>query len=110
MTMRKWWMLYHALKAVCDLEELVGHIIIAALLRHEFLSGLRSCYDEIAKHYVGRTRLWTSVKRELLMIRGLLILLYSDNTAGWSTTVDAVDACESGYAVVPTEWEEADVR
>ena len=44
------------------------------------------------------------------MIRGLLTLLYSDNTAGWSTTVDAVDACESGYAVVQTKWKARDVR
>ena len=37
-------------------------------------------------------------------------MLYSDNTAVWSTTVDAVDACESCYAVVHTEWEGAEVR
>ena len=50
----------------------------------------------------GRAKHWASVKQELLIARGLLILLYSDNTAGWSTTVDAVDSCESGYAVVQT--------
>ena len=118
LTRRKWWMLYHSLRAICDLdyvtskmvEVLVGHITIAALLRRELLSALRSCYDYIAKGYTGRARLWSSVKHELLMIRGLLILLYSDNTAGWSTTVEATDACESGYAVVRTEWSEQEVR
>ena len=91
-------------------EVLVGHITIAALLRRELLCVLRSCYDFIGMHYTGRTRLWTRVKQEMLMVRGLLILLYSDNTAGWSTTVAAVDACENGYAVVTTEWNESNVR
>ena len=114
LTKRKWWMLYHAPKSICEMdyvtskmvEVLAGRITIAALLRRELLSVLRSCYDFSGKHYTGRTRLWTSVKQEMLMVRGLLILLYSYNTAGWSTTVAAVDACESGYAVVSTEWNE----
>ena len=53
LTKKKWWTLYHALRAVCDMghftskmvEVLVGHITIAALLRCELLSALRSCYD-----------------------------------------------------------------
>ena len=81
LTKRKWWMLYHALKAICEMdyvtskmdEVLVGHITIAALLRRELLSVLRSCHDFIGKHYTGQTRLWTSVKQEMLMVRGLLI-------------------------------------
>ena len=67
-------MLCHALKAVCELdyvtskvvEVLVGHITIAALLSRELLSGLRSCHDYIAKHYIGRARLWTSVNGSYL--------------------------------------------
>ena len=38
-------------------EVLVGHITNAALLRRELLSGLRSCYDNVGKHYIGRARM-----------------------------------------------------
>ena len=44
------------------------------------------------------------------MVRGLLILLFAHNTVGWSSRVDAVDACERGYAVVSIEWKDSDVR
>ena len=54
--------------------------------------------------------MWTSAKRELRMIRGLLISLYSDNIAGWASEVAAVDACESGYAAVTAQWTVKNVR
>ena len=83
-----------------ELQVLVGHMTMRALLRRGLLSVLRHVYQFIQECYEHRTRLWPSVVREIELFRCLMVLGVGDMRAEWSDRVFCTDACLSGYAVM----------
>ena len=67
-------------------------------------------YAFIISHYDKPTWLWPSVIGELVMLRDLLPLAYSDATRVWDDVVIASDACEWGYGACFTIASCAEVR
>ena len=69
------WLLDH--RGACtsaEMGHLVGHLTFALLFRRESLACLRAVYDWIARDYTVETPLWDSVRRELGIAVGLLVL------------------------------------
>ena len=102
----RYWRLWHALDVVLkrgrasslEVECLVGHLTFAFLVRRPLLSCFRSVYDFMQGRGVEQRPLWSSVRRELEMAKGLLILSRADLTQKASPRVFAYDACPSGHA------------
>lgn len=106
------WRLYRALQAlvegrVCisgeELEVVVGHITMRALLNRNSMGILRHTYVFVRQCYHHRRRLWRSVIQELEVFRGLLPLIHANIFAPWDGEPLCTDACLSGYAVVQGE-------
>ena len=109
---KRYWKLYHALGHLAEtrgrctsraLEKVVGHWTFAALLRRELLCSLRAVYDFIRADYRHEQPIWRSVRRELSMMRGLLVFTRRDLSGVVSTKAWAFDACESGHASVTAQ-------
>ena len=98
------WLLH--VKCFCtsaEMGHLVGHLTFAALFKRESLAVFRSVYDFIGRDYTVPVALWPSVRRELQMMKGLLVLLRRRLDRPWSSSVLATDACETGHASVLRE-------
>ena len=83
-----------------ELQVVVGHLTMRALLHRGLLSVLRHVYVFIEQNYAKRTKLWPSVRRELEMFRCLMVLGYSNMRAPWRSEIFCTDACLTGYAVM----------
>ena len=90
-----------------QLERLVGHLTIGALLRREYLSIFSAVYLFSAKYRDEGAELWPAVRRELRWAASLLPPLRRDLAAKWATQVAASDASPRGRgATVATADEE----
>ena len=93
-----------------ELQVIVGHITMRAMLHRGLLSVLRHVYQLIQECYASRTRLWPSVIREIELFRCLMVLGVKDMRSVWSEHVFCTDACLSGYAVMGRSIDAATVR
>ena len=93
--------------SAAEVERLVGHCTVMALVCRESLAVFRATYVFINKTrgQVG-LKLWRSVRAELQSFRALTPLLYQDLRAGWHPHVCCFYASEIGGAcaesLVPT--------
>ena len=83
-----------------QLQVVVGHMTIRALLHRGLFSIFRHVYQFIEKCYTVRCRLWKSVAEEVEIFRALMPLGVADFKASWDQTVLCTDACLSGFAVM----------
>lgn len=83
-----------------ELEVIVGHITIRALLNRSLMSILRHAYVFIRQTYDRRQRLWKSVAKEMQIFRGVMVLGVANIFSQWDNQVLCTDACLSGYAVL----------
>ena len=83
-----------------ELEVIVGHITIRALLNRNLMSILRHAYVFIRQTYDRRQRLWKSVAKEMQIFRGVMVLGVANICSQWDNQVLCTDACLSGYAVL----------
>lgn len=102
------WRLDRALWALCtrpsitgeQLQVIVGHMTVRALLHRGLMGILRHSYVFIEECYEKRTRLWGSVVNELWMFRHLMPLATANMRSVWDGQMLCTDACLSGYAVM----------
>ena len=87
-----------------ELEVLVGHMTVRALLHRGLMSILRHSYVFIRANYTRRTRLWNSVVLELELFRNLMVLGQADIFAEWDASPLITDACTTGYGVCEGRW------
>ena len=83
-----------------ELEVIVGHMTVRALLHRGLMGVLRHAYVFIRTTYRERQKLWPSVARELQLFRGLMPLGTADIFAEWDYSPICTDACLTGYAVM----------
>ncbi|CAE8609395.1 unnamed protein product, partial [Polarella glacialis] len=93
-----------------QLEHILGHAVHVMLLRREFLSFFRACYDFIQKCYEVPTKAWTSVATEAKWCCSLLRLCSANLRRDWDCLVTASDASLTGIAVSTSIWSLADVK
>ena len=93
-----------------ELQVLVGHMTVRALINRGLMGLLRHCYVFIEECYDRRTRLWPSVVAELRWFRALMPLAVANIFSKWSGTVFATDACLTGYAVCAANMDAEEVR
>ena len=102
------WRLDLALTAICrgrpvtshELEVVLGHVTVRALLCRCLYSVLNHSYDFVQKGFEARRPVWRSVARELGLFRDLMVLGFARLDLPWSPGVLCTDACLSGYAVM----------
>ncbi|CAK9091403.1 Protease PrsW (Protease responsible for activating sigma-W) [Durusdinium trenchii] len=92
-----------------ELEVIVGHLTIRALLHRGLMSILRHAYVFIRRFYHQRHRLWASVALELRIFRGLMALGTANVFAAWDGQPICTDACLSGYAVMESQHSSQEV-
>ncbi|CAE7299586.1 UPF1 [Symbiodinium sp. CCMP2592] len=117
-TPKRDWRLDRALLACCaapclsgaELEVLVGHMTVRALLHRGLMSILRHSYVFIRSNYHRRTRLWDSVIHELELFRNLMVLGQADIFSRWDASPLITDACTSGYGVCEGQWNVTEVE
>ena len=81
--------------------QLVGHMVFASLCRREMLSVLASVFRFVERApRAGATRLWSSVRRELMLWDALAPLLWTALDPEFSEDVVAVDASLWGLGAV----------
>lgn len=68
------------------------------------LSIFHSIYAFIRKEYYTPSRLWDSVREELIAFRGLMIFLQSDWARPWNDLVACSDSSTTGYGVSTAYW------
>ena len=93
-----------------ELQVIVGHITVRALLHRGLMGIMRHCYAFIERNYEVRTTLWGSVRQELYMFRHLMSLGQGSIKQEWGPTMYCTDACLSGYAVMSSVQGKATVR
>lgn len=92
-----------------ELEVIVGHMTIRALLHRGLMSILRHAYVFIRRFYHQRHRLWASVALELRIFRGLMALGTANVFAAWDGQPICTDACLSGYAAMESQHSSQEV-
>ena len=92
------------------MDALIGHMSYAALFRREALTCFRACYDFARAGFITARPLWKSVRKELEIFRGIVVLLFRCLDQPWSDSVVCTDACESGHAAVEGMWDVNDVE
>jgi hypothetical protein len=83
-----------------QVEVLVGHFVSECLICRPSLSIVRALYSFITDSYYKRQPLWTSCKREALMIVGVLPMLEAPLGQPWSQVATATDASPYGWGIV----------
>ena len=83
-----------------ELSQLVGRWTWACLVRRPAFAAFSAVYRFIERAAYRRFKLWSSVKRELLVIAGLAPLLQTSLSLSWFPDVVATDASEFGLGVV----------
>eukprot|EP00971_Amphidinium_carterae_P292669 5810320-Amphidinium_carterae.1 len=92
------------------IEKLVGHLTFASLVARPVLSTFRATYSFLNKFRgVRSTRLWPSVRRELLIYRGMIPLMRANIRLEVSNTVFCTDASGWGFAVCAKSCPSTDV-
>ncbi|CAE7489577.1 unnamed protein product, partial [Symbiodinium natans] len=91
------------------LEVLVGHATFVALMNRHVLSVFNTVYRYINAHYHKPAPLWTTVREELSVFRGLMIFLHADWARPWNTYVTATDSSLEGFGVVSSHWQQHEV-
>jgi len=102
------WTLHRALTAIVDgakitgkeLEVVIGHCTVRALLSRGLLSILNSVYSFIRRHYQQRLPAWPSVVQELRQLRDLAVVGFAQLDLPWASGGWCTDACLTGYAVM----------
>lgn len=111
------WRLHRALQALqCrpavsgeELQKIVGHLTIRALLNRNLMGIMRHVYIFIEQNYEKRVKLWKSVALELWIFQNLMVLGINEMRALWDPFVICTDACLTGYAVMESAAPVADV-
>ena len=87
-----------------ELQVLVGHATMRAMLNRGLLRILQHVYTPIQECHDQRVKLWPSVVRELELFRCFVVLGHGDMQTGWNWSPRAycIDACLSGYADMPS--------
>jgi len=85
------------------LERLVGQLCFIALGKREIYSVLGSVFAFISKNYSCCSRIWPSVRRELMLFDALSPLLVTNLAAPWSDQIYSVDASFWGLGVCTTQ-------
>ncbi|CAE7720139.1 unnamed protein product [Symbiodinium sp. CCMP2592] len=93
-----------------ELQIVVGHLTVRALIHRGLMSLLRHCYVFIEECYDKRVRLWPSVVEELGWFRALMPLGVANFFSPWSRTAFSTDACLTGYAVCKAEFDIDELR
>lgn len=102
------WRLDRALWALCvrpcisgeQLQVIIGHITVRALLHRGLMCILRHSYVFVEQSYTKKQRLWPSVAKEMAIVRALLPLGVMSMRAPWDPHPLCTDASLSGYAVM----------
>lgn len=71
---------------------------------------MRSLYDFVRDQYLVAAPLWRSCRYECWIMNSIVMLLGSDLSRPWSSTVTATDASLSGPGVCEATWSADDVR
>lgn len=111
------WRLDRALRALeCrpkisgeQLQVVVGHMTVRALLHRGLMGILRRAYVYIESSYSRKQRLWKSVADEIEMFRCLMPLANANIRAEWDGEPLCTDASLSGYAVMVGDHSSAEV-
>lgn len=85
-------------------EVVLGHCTFIGLTNRLLLSIFHSIYAFIRKEYYTPSRLWNSVREELIAFRGLMIFLQSDWARPWNDLVACSDSSTTGYGVSTVYW------
>ena len=85
-------------------EVVLGHCTFIGLTNRLLLSIFHSIYAFIRKEYYTPSRLWNSVREELIAFRGLMIFLQSDWARPWNDLVACSDSSTTGYGVSTAYW------
>ena len=93
-----------------ELQIVVGHLTVRALVHRGLMGLLRHSYVFIEECYDRRARLWPSVVEELWWFRALMPLGVANFFSSWSPVAFATDACLTGYAVCQAELGVDEVR
>ena len=102
------WTLHRALTAIVDgekvtgkeLEVVIGHCTVRALLYRGLLSILNNVYSFIRRHYQQRLPVWSSVMQELRQFRDLSVIGFAQLDLPWASGGWCTDACLTGCAVM----------
>lgn len=111
-TPKRDWRLDRALEALLwgaaisgrELQVVVGHLTVRALLNRNLMGIMRHVYVFIEKNYTRRRQLWKSVLDELWLFKNLMVLGVNMMDAPWSKSMFCTDACLSGYAVMESNY------
>ena len=111
------WRLHRALQALHlrpaisggELQKIVGHLTIRALLNRNLMGIMRHVYVFIEQNYERRVKLWKSVAEELWIFQQLMVLGINEMRAVWDPYVMCTDACLTGYAVMESVGPVTDV-
>ena len=82
-----------------ELQVVVGHLTVRALIHRGLMSLLRHCYVFIDECYDKRTRLWPGVVQELRWYRAIMPLATANIFSPWNRAVFSTGVCLTGYAV-----------
>jgi len=93
-----------------ELEVIVGHVTVRAMLHRGLLSILKHVYSFIADSYHFRQKLWPSVIKELKCFRALMVLGIAELRSTWDGQPLMTDACLTGYAVCEGNLDYHEVR
>ena len=102
------WRLHRAIDALlqgaaisgAEMQVIVGHLTIRAMLHRGLLCVLRHVYIFIEQNFSRRKRLWGCVREELWIFKNLMVLGFNNMKAQWDGRLICTDACLSGYAVM----------
>ncbi|CAK0839763.1 unnamed protein product, partial [Prorocentrum cordatum] len=93
-----------------DLERVLGHIILVALVRREGLSIFEASFRFVQKCYHQQVPLWSQVRQELMAWDGVAPLPWRDLRAQWSCSVGCVDASPWVLGACEADWDVGAVR
>ena len=88
------------------LEVIVGHATYCSLTRRPLLSIFNAEYKFIQSCYFAPVPLWESVRQELSIFAGAMLLLRSDWWRSWSPHVAMSDSSKGGFGVCCSTWPE----
>lgn len=88
-----------------ELEVLLGHYTVRALIRRELLSVMAASYRFAREMRGRRAVLWPAVQRELRWAKGLCMMAFRDLSAPWHPEVLAVDASWWGGGAVSARFD-----
>ncbi|CAK0812763.1 unnamed protein product [Prorocentrum cordatum] len=88
-----------------QLEMVLGHMALIALVRREILSICHTVYAFVAQSYHAFSVLWPSAREELTCCLGIMVMLDSSWTRAWPPVVYSSDASLYGYGVAEASFD-----